>query len=162
MSPRMIAIGLLFLFAGALLMLAVALQSAPTPDLASPIPEAPRETLDPACAQWAALNPPQPGSKFGLALSTSTIDIELKVGETKEVMTITSAPSTGFNFCGYPYPPGSPDLIWSPWSGGLHPESSTTVTVTAVGRPGTYEGKVTIFDLDSGRSVDIPVKVVVR
>lgn len=117
--------------------------------------------IDPACAQWMESHPIQPGSKFGLELSASTIDIEMQAGETVEVMTITSAPSTGFNFCGYPYPPGSPDLVWSPWSGGLPKSGSTTVTVTAVGKPGTYIGKVTLFDLDTGYGVDIPVKVLV-
>lgn len=124
----------------------------------SPI-EAP--DIDPACAQWVDTHPVQPSSKFGLKLSASTIDIEMQTGETVEVMTITSAPSTGFNFCGYPYPPGSPDLVWSPWSGSLHLEASTTVTITAM-KAGEYTGKVLLIDLTSGLSKEIPVRIVVK
>lgn len=136
-----------------------------TPTSAAPAPlpvqEPPLVGIDPACAQWVAGHPVQPGSKFGLKLSTSMIDVEMNVDETVEVLKITSTGSTGFNFCGYPYPSAPEMIYWDIWSGGLNPGSTTAVHITAL-KGGEYTGKVTLLDLSTGLSVDIPVKIVVK
>lgn len=131
---------------------------APAP---SPVQEAPQNALDPACAQWTAAHTVQPNSQFGLEISTTAINVEMKVGETVEVLKITSTGSGGFQFCGYPYPPGGDAIYWGIWSGGLQPGQTIAVPLTAM-KAGEITGKVTLIDLSSGLSVDVPVNIVVK
>ncbi len=117
--------------------------------------------LDPSCAQWVKNNPIQPGSKFGIEISTLKVDSNIRVGESVEIMKITSTGSKGFMFCGYPYPPDPNIIGWSPWTGGLVPGLMTTVRITAF-KSGTIDEKVTIYDLSSGIGKDIIIHIVVK
>ncbi len=128
----------------------------------SPQPSAsPFAAIAPNCAEWMSTHLIQPNSKFGLAISVSVINAELKVGETLEVMKVTSIGSKGFQFCVYPRQPGADGFYWNAWSGGMKTDSMTEVKITGL-KVGIYSGKVTLIDLDTGRSVDIPVNVIVR
>lgn len=104
--------------------------------------------------------------KFGLKISTKSIDFEIKRNESAKIMQIDSPYDSisGFQFCGFPdVPTDLANVRWGAWSGGLESFGTAVISVKALENaiPGIYLGKVVLIDLKAHSGILIDFKMTV-